>query len=408
MNLFGLLQFDGIQLKRVARTRGGEYAGPCPFCGGDDRFRVWPEHKGGRYWCRQCGKKGDAVQLLRDKDGLSYKDACLQLGVLPKLRTHPTTNRKSEKKVSQTEVQKDKQADKWLYQAGLYLEAFQECLWGEQGKDVLDTLHGKALSDKSIKSAGLGWNSINRFRSREEWGLPDEIKPDGKAKKLWIPKGLVIPCYADGQIIRLRVRCADPGEYSKYILVPGSVVQPMAWGMDKNTLLIVESELDGVLVNQEAGDLVGVIALGSAQAKPEETTHEALTKANIILNALDSDEAGARAAWSFWSQTYGVKVKRWPCIKGKDPSEAWANGLNIRAWVIAGLTEEVSINNSVNSIEITETTISEHDTIIDKGDIIDFPSEWLQKYSEEKLERLAIMTVDGGLSDSDALSATGL
>ena len=29
-------------LKKVASTKGGEYAGPCPFCGGRDRFRVWP------------------------------------------------------------------------------------------------------------------------------------------------------------------------------------------------------------------------------------------------------------------------------------------------------------------------------------------------------------------------------
>ena len=31
-------------LKKVAATDGGEYAGPCPFCGGDDRFRVLNVH----------------------------------------------------------------------------------------------------------------------------------------------------------------------------------------------------------------------------------------------------------------------------------------------------------------------------------------------------------------------------
>jgi hypothetical protein len=30
------------QLKRVANTGGGEWAGACPFCGGVDRFRVQP------------------------------------------------------------------------------------------------------------------------------------------------------------------------------------------------------------------------------------------------------------------------------------------------------------------------------------------------------------------------------
>ena len=35
-------------LRKVAATNGGEWAGPCPFCGGDDRFRLWPQHPGGR------------------------------------------------------------------------------------------------------------------------------------------------------------------------------------------------------------------------------------------------------------------------------------------------------------------------------------------------------------------------
>jgi len=66
-------------LKRVSSSGGGEYAGPCPFCGGTDRFRCWPTK--GRAWCRQCGWKGDAIQLLRDRDGLSFFEARRQLGL---------------------------------------------------------------------------------------------------------------------------------------------------------------------------------------------------------------------------------------------------------------------------------------------------------------------------------------
>lgn len=31
-----------------------------------------------------------------------------------------------------------------------------------------------------------------------------------------------------------------------------------------------------------------------------------------------------------------------------------------------------------------------------------FPKEWLKKYNETELERLGIMTVDGGLTDEEA------
>ncbi len=161
-----------------------------------------------------------------------------------------------EKASSSTEEKKKTPGDKWQHQAGLYIETFQEWIWNERGKDALDFLHSKGISDESIKSAGLGWNPLARYLSREEWGLPTEIKPDGKPKKLWIPKGIVIPCYAEGRIIRLRVRCADPDKYSKYVLIPGSDMRPMTWNMDKKAVVIVESELDGLLLNQEAGDLL--------------------------------------------------------------------------------------------------------------------------------------------------------
>lgn len=86
MTLLDLLTSDGIITKKVSTTHGDEYAGPCLGCGGTDRFRVWPNHKGGRYWCRGCGKHGDAIQYLRDFRKLSYRDACQFLGAEPKER----------------------------------------------------------------------------------------------------------------------------------------------------------------------------------------------------------------------------------------------------------------------------------------------------------------------------------
>ena len=116
----------------------------------------------------------------------------------------------------------------------------------------------------------------------------------------------------------------------------------MAWGLERAVAVIVESELDGFLLNQESGDLAGVVAMGLAQAKPDKITHEALTAAKSILVSFDSDDAGAKAAWSFWPETNGGKVKRWPCVGGKDPSDARLGGLDLRSWVVTGIfgTEE--------------------------------------------------------------------
>ena len=70
-DLLGLIGAD-TRLKKVASTGGGEYAGPCPFCGGRDRFRVQPLR--GRWWCRGCSdgpRWQDAIGYVRRRDRIS-------------------------------------------------------------------------------------------------------------------------------------------------------------------------------------------------------------------------------------------------------------------------------------------------------------------------------------------------
>jgi len=71
MNVLSLAE-KRVKLIRLSNTHSGEYHGPCPACGGEDRFRVNPEYKkNGYYNCRQCGKHGDNIQFLRDFEGMS-------------------------------------------------------------------------------------------------------------------------------------------------------------------------------------------------------------------------------------------------------------------------------------------------------------------------------------------------
>lgn len=67
-------------------VQGGEWHGPCPVCGGDDRCRIYttPGDAGrgdaGRYVCRRCHASGDAVSLSID-GGASMEDAHRLFGV---------------------------------------------------------------------------------------------------------------------------------------------------------------------------------------------------------------------------------------------------------------------------------------------------------------------------------------
>lgn len=59
----------GLGLKRV----GAELVGPCPTCGGDDRFAISP--KKGVFHCRGCGAKGDVIALAQFLDGVDFAHA---------------------------------------------------------------------------------------------------------------------------------------------------------------------------------------------------------------------------------------------------------------------------------------------------------------------------------------------
>jgi Toprim domain/CHC2 zinc finger len=56
----------------------GECIGPCPLCGGRDRFSI-NVHK--QVWnCRGCAKGGDVVDLVQHLDGVDFRTAVQTLG----------------------------------------------------------------------------------------------------------------------------------------------------------------------------------------------------------------------------------------------------------------------------------------------------------------------------------------
>jgi DNA primase len=105
---------------------------------------------------------------------------------------------------------------------------------------------------------------------------------------------------------------------------------------------VIESELDAMMVFLKVRDLgVGVVGLGSSHTKPDSETDEVLKKDLCVLNALDSDAAGA-GAYDWWKQQY-ARCERWPVPDGKDPGEAFASGVDIKEWIRAGLPPVMTV-----------------------------------------------------------------
>jgi hypothetical protein len=80
-DILGLI--NSSSLHKIGSTGGGEYAGPCPRCGGKDRFHVQPNHSlGGRWFCRACGtdgKWGSVIDLVMFIEGVNFREACRRI-----------------------------------------------------------------------------------------------------------------------------------------------------------------------------------------------------------------------------------------------------------------------------------------------------------------------------------------
>src|SRR3990167_3443426 len=340
MNIIDLTKNCGINPKRVSATNGGEYQSPCPICGGTDRFHIWPaQGENGKWWCRGCGKGGDAIQFLRDVKGMRFKEACEYLGkVLPvKAEAGPAQIQPAyEPRTCPDPPQV------WQVKAAAFTNWAHENLLKNEG--VIKWLFTERnIKIETISKFKLVWNPEDIYRHRQAGGLPEEKRDDGKPKKLWIPAGLVIPYNsltspkeeeAEGRGI-LRIRIRRPKGEPRYILIPSSNTAPMiigAYNTSPQTWVIVESELDAILISQEAGD-IGAIAIGNSSARPDITTHALLKDANKILFAMDYDTAGAEA-WKWWKQRY-PQASRFPVPTGKDPGDYFKAGGNIREWIKA-------------------------------------------------------------------------
>ncbi len=185
----------------------------------------------------------------------------------------------------------------------------------------------RRLSVDTTQSFLIGWNPKGIYVSKEKLGLVDYDRD-----QVWLPPGIVIPFADQSGLRRVKIRRFDGKP--KYYFVPGSSTVPMLVEGLRQISIIVESELDAILLCQEVGDLSSIVALGSCSIRPDKVTHDYLTASGTILISLDTDDAGAQQAWRWWCVHY-PNAKRWPVIMGKDPTEAFAGGLDLRAWVTA-------------------------------------------------------------------------
>ena len=152
MNIVNLIESDGVKLTRQGKT----FRGRCPFHSGKTETSLLVDAAAGKYHCFGCDARGDSIQWLREKRGLSFRNACDYLGREPAPRSSLNGPR-------HTPVWEPREAkapfDLWQEKARAFLDGAATCLWSQRGESMRAWLHDeKGLSDDSIKAARLGYN----------------------------------------------------------------------------------------------------------------------------------------------------------------------------------------------------------------------------------------------------------
>lgn len=324
---------DFLPCPEIFKAKGPhEWAGPCPECGGRDRFLVWPARpRGGAFLCRGCGAQGDGIQYLRQFGGLSYPDACKALGLTPKdgraaYSAKPSTrhNTGTARSVAvPTPVPAELPPAQWMDRAAAFLQDCQRGL--ETDAAAVLALTGRALTPDSARACGLGWNSRDRYECRTAWGLP---VVQGR-HKLLLPRGLVIATRRRAGIMALTVRCPDdrPEGRPKYWQSAGSSNTPFVAGRAGLPVMLVESALDAALLWQEAGDLCAAVALMGNMKGLDVVTDDFIKGAPLIVAAPDNDARG-RIAWQRWKQAFPSALCC-PAVETKDLGQMHSAALRL-------------------------------------------------------------------------------
>lgn len=303
VNLLNLIKRD-TDLKRTASTQGGEYHGPCPFCGGTDRFIVQPNAKSYPRWsCRQCSPRwGDAIQYVQRRDDLSFPEACEVLRIpLDELKP-----RVSKPKMPYIPNGSDKIAltdSAWQQSARQFIRTSVNHLFKSGGQSAHHYLIERGITEDTMILAGLGYNPETYHTM---WG----------ETKVWLPEGIVIPWLFDETIYRVNIRRLTQGADPKYVQPKGGANG--LYGADALCMdciaVMVEGEFDALVLQNEAAETLAkhqavVVATGSVSGARLLRWRTLLGMTRGVIAAFDADQAGDQA-FEYWRTHLSKPVVR--------------------------------------------------------------------------------------------------
>jgi len=255
-----------------------------------------------KWWSR--GEVGDGIQYLMKHCGKNFREAVeLLSGHIGMARSNQSERLKF-----------------WMNKSIKLVRIAERNLFAQEGKKRRSYLiHERGFNEKTIQKYHIGWLCENKQMASR----------------------IVIPNYnKKGELIRIKFRIDHPmTSHGRYRIMKGSnTTIPFSSNILINQpVIIVESELDAILIAQESGSNIGVIALGGVCTKLSIPIISYLNeKIPINLISLDNDKAGQISTSNLMKKL--KNAYNWPIPEGygKDPGEAYKK-LEIKNWIFEGL-----------------------------------------------------------------------
>lgn len=384
----------------TVKSDNSGFNGPCPECGGTDRFTIFHKASGARksakapelgsFYCRGCNISGEVIKFMIDYCGFTYPQALEELGLE---NDHPWKKNKRYGRRTQPPKRKHSPDQTWRPQPEEHADFVEDVeAWREhaekfvldcheallQRQSALDYLAARGVGIEQVKRFRIGYNAGQSskkkgayqpaYRQAAAWGMPNLRRPDGSHQKtIALNVGLIIPCYQSyddsgpsGNLLRINIRSFDRG----YLITKGSLNFLQAQQIinpGHDIALVVESELDAFALSAILPD-VTIIPMGSAGGVPGKAVNRELRHKQLILLCLDRDKvtdkylarwrknnhgmpvpvyafgAGVDQAPEKWFANYR-QCQPWYCPQPhKDPGDAIKAGCDMAAWFAEGVS----------------------------------------------------------------------
>ncbi len=315
-----------VNLKR----RGRNLVGLCPFHSEKTpSFNIYPEN--GSFYCFGCGTGGDVITFVMKIENLDYIEAVRFLAQRAGMEMPENSYDDGVGKLRSRILEANREAARFFYSQ----------LYTPLGRHALEYLHGRALSDNTIKRFGLGYSPGSRF------ALCDHLRSKGFTDNEIVAANLafksndgrrIVDRFADramfpiidlrGNVIAFGGRIMSD-QKPKYLNTSDTLAFKKSSNLfslnnakntGERTLILCEGYMDVIALNQ-AGFRNAVATLGTAL-----TSEQALLMkryADEVIICYDADEAGQKATSRAISilRDAGLVIRIITIPDGKDPDE---------------------------------------------------------------------------------------